>query len=288
MIMNHGVTILPCRPIVARPNCCSSNINTHQLRAQLDQLLTESDTTRAKANSARLRLLRLSEAAEKLKRQAAVNLHTGKENDARELLFQKKKVMQAMENSKHRIELLDDLAAKLNEHYSMGLSFGIKSIMHHYESFFDREHPLVRIVSPKQKVEEEANEDKNSEPNALKLGVTGNQVMQFFTDSRAIPLIDKDMNDCQGSLGVEIGVEENTISSLRGISSFYSFLEHLDQQLNNIEEELVTILNVSTLILNDKEKPKNLKVQQAIELLESIRGIREKVASFMSSMAEIS
>ncbi|KAK0590709.1 hypothetical protein LWI29_030696 [Acer saccharum] len=284
--MNRGVTILHCRPIVARPNCCSSKINTHQLRAQLDQLLTESDTTRAKANSARLRLLRLSEAAEKLKRQAAVNLHTGKENDARELLFQKKKVMQAMENSKHRIELLDDLAAKLNEAISVKETQLIGNVALDLE--VDREHPLVRIVSPKQKVEEGANEDKDSEPNALKLGDTGNQVMQFFTDSRAIPLIDKDVNDCQGSLGVEIGVEENTISSLRGISSFYSFLEHLDQQLNNIEAELVTILNVSTLILNDKEKPKNLKVQQAIELLESIRGIREKVASFMSSMAEIS
>ncbi|KAI9176396.1 hypothetical protein LWI28_002279 [Acer negundo] len=286
--MNRGVTILHSRPIVARPNCCSSKINTHQLRAQLDQLHTESDTTRAKADSARLRLLRLSEAAEKLKRQAAVNLHTGKENDARELLFQKKKVVQAMENSKHRIELLDELAAKLNEAISVKETQLIGNVALDLE--VDREDPsrLVRIVSPKQKVEEGANEDKDSEPNALKLGDTGNQVMQFFTDSRAIPLIDKDMNDCQGSLGVEIGVEENTISSLRGISSFSSFLEHLDQQLNNIEAELVTILNVSTLILNDKEKPKNLKVQQAIELLESIRGIREKVASFMSSVAEIS
>ncbi|KAK2661865.1 hypothetical protein Ddye_000439 [Dipteronia dyeriana] len=286
--MNRGVTILHCRSIVARPNCRSSKINTHQLRVQLDQLHIESGSTRAIANSARLRLLRLSEAAEKLKRQAAVNLHAGKENDARELLFQKKKVMQAMENSKHRIELLDDLAAKLNEAISVKETQLMGNVALDFE--VDREDPsrLVRIVSPKQKVEEGANEDKDSEPNVLKLGDTGNQVMQFFTYSRVIPLIDKDMNDCQGTLGVEIGVEENTISCLRGISSFYSFLEHLDQQLNNIEAELVTILNVSTLILNDTEKPKNLKVQQAIELLESIRGIREKVASFMSSMAKIS
>lgn len=67
------------------------------------------------ASSARLRLLRLSEAAEKLKRQAAINVHRGKESDARELLFQKKKVMQAMEKSKNRIELLDELCTKLNE-----------------------------------------------------------------------------------------------------------------------------------------------------------------------------
>lgn len=59
--------------------------------------------------------MRLSEAAENLKRQAAISVHSGKENDARELLFQKKKIMQAMENSKSRIELLDKLSAKLNE-----------------------------------------------------------------------------------------------------------------------------------------------------------------------------
>ena len=57
----------------------------------------------------------MSEAAEKIQRQAAINVQTGKENDARELLFQKKKVMQALEKSKSRIELLDELSTKLNE-----------------------------------------------------------------------------------------------------------------------------------------------------------------------------
>jgi phage shock protein A len=67
------------------------------------------------ANSARLRLLRLSDAADKLRRQAAISVQTGKENDARQLLLQKKKVILALEKSKRRIELLDELSAKLNE-----------------------------------------------------------------------------------------------------------------------------------------------------------------------------
>ena len=67
------------------------------------------------ANNARMRLMRLSEAAEKLKRQAAISIRTGKEDDARELLFQKKKVMEALEKSKTRIEFLDQLSTKLNE-----------------------------------------------------------------------------------------------------------------------------------------------------------------------------
>lgn len=57
----------------------------------------------------------MSEAAEKIQRQAAISVQTGKENDARELLFQKKKVKQALEKSKSRIELLDELSTKLNK-----------------------------------------------------------------------------------------------------------------------------------------------------------------------------
>ena len=59
----------------------------------------------------------MSEAAENLKRQAAISVRTGKEDNARELLFQKKKVMEALEKSKNRIELLDELSTKLNEVY---------------------------------------------------------------------------------------------------------------------------------------------------------------------------
>lgn len=59
--------------------------------------------------------MRLSEAAEKLQRQAAIMVQTGRENDARELLFQKKKVMQALDKSKARITLFNELSSKLNE-----------------------------------------------------------------------------------------------------------------------------------------------------------------------------
>lgn len=59
--------------------------------------------------------MRLSEAAEKLRLQAAISVQNGKENEARDLLFQKKMVMKALENSKSRIELLDELSTKLNE-----------------------------------------------------------------------------------------------------------------------------------------------------------------------------
>lgn len=140
----------------------------------------------------------------------------------------------------------------------------------------DTEDPSgpVRIVSPKLKVEEEKAEDKDFDPDSSKPGDTGNQVLQFSADSEASSLVNQEMEDCLRSIDMEVNTEYNIISSLKGISSFSGFLEHLDKQLNNVEAELITVLNVSTLILNTKEKPKNLKVQQAMELLESVRGLR--------------
>jgi phage shock protein A len=67
------------------------------------------------ANSASMRLLRLSESAEKLKKQAAISMQKGDENYARDMLLQRKKVLQALEKSKSRIELLDELSTKLSE-----------------------------------------------------------------------------------------------------------------------------------------------------------------------------
>lgn len=67
------------------------------------------------ANTARLRLMRLSEAVENLQKRAANSVLVGKETEARELLIQKKKVMQALEKAKNRIDVLDELAVKINE-----------------------------------------------------------------------------------------------------------------------------------------------------------------------------
>lgn len=50
-----------------------------------------------------------------LQRQALTCIQNGRETDARDLLVRKKKIMQALENSKRRIDLLDELSAKLNE-----------------------------------------------------------------------------------------------------------------------------------------------------------------------------
>lgn len=272
------------RPLL-RPMCFASNLNTHQLRAQLDHLHSEAETTRAKANNARMRLLRLSEAAEKLRQQAAISVQTGKENDARDLLLQKKKIMQALEKSKSRIELLDVLSTKLNEAISLKESQLVGNVALDLEVGREDASSPVRIISPKQKVAEDLNEDRDFDPKVLELH--DDHDLQLFAESRESHPVDKEAEDFQGSPSVGNWNEDDVISSLSGISSFENFLEHMDQQLNKIEAELVTILRVSTLVLDSKEKTENFKVQQTVELLENIHGIRKRIASIKLAKVEI-
>ncbi|KAJ7965076.1 Forkhead-associated domain protein [Quillaja saponaria] len=277
MILNFGNVFamgVSYRPL-SRPMCFACNINTEQLRLQLDQLHSEAESTRAKANNARLRFLRLSEAAEKLQRQASGSVQKRKDNDARELLFQKKKVLQALEKSKSRIELLDELSTKLNEAISVKESQLIGHVALDLEDERKDASGPVRIVSPKQEVREDLADKLDSDV----LNVGENEELQLCMESEGSLSSEEESTDVQDSPGLDIWNKNNTISSLRGISSYDAFLEHLDQQLNKIEIKLVTVLEVSTLVLDSEEKPKNSKVQQTVELLESIRGIRQRITS---------
>ncbi|XP_020867814.1 uncharacterized protein LOC9328408 isoform X2 [Arabidopsis lyrata subsp. lyrata] len=248
--------------VVARSRCFCVTANSDLLRSKLDRLHAEAESTRAKANSNRLRLLRLSEAAENLRKQAAVNVQTGKENDARELLLQKKKVMQALDKAKARIELLDTLSSKLNEAISVKETQLIGNISLDLEE--DGENSTsggIHIVSPKPKSTEDGHANDYT-----------------HLDSEGSQLIERNSEDYQELLNTDNHVLEDvsTGSILKEVSSYESFLESLDQKLSRIEAELVTVVNVAFLVLNHEDKPKNLKVQQTAEILEEIRRVRER------------
>lgn len=282
LVVNCGaIGVLPRRPPWTNVCLCSaSNIGTDQLRAQLDQLHSEANNARAKANNARLRLMRLSEAAERLRRQAAISVQTGKENEARELLFQKKKVMQALEKSKSRIELLDELSAKLNEAISVKESQLINNVSLDLEVGGEDALSSVRIVSPKEETTENSNENEYFDFRPSEVGK--GQEEQFLTDNQASVLLNSE-DIQQGNVNVGIWDKDDMIGSLQQISSYQSFLEHLDQQLSKIEGELVAVLRLSTLILENEEKPKNSKLQQTMDILESVRGIRLRITSIMQT-----
>ncbi|XP_078430990.1 forkhead-associated domain protein isoform X2 [Wolffia australiana] len=114
---------------------------------QLDPTLSDQPICAFK--SARLRLLRLSEAAENLLRRAAMDVQNGKEDEARDLLVQKKKVVRAMDRSKFRIQLLDELSLKIDEAIALKESESINNL-NRMEFRSETSDQLVHIMSTSQ------------------------------------------------------------------------------------------------------------------------------------------
>ncbi|KAM7270033.1 hypothetical protein ACFE04_029247 [Oxalis oulophora] len=267
-LIGNSMMMIPCCS-----RCFASNsINREQLCSQLNQLYREADTTRLKATNARQRLMRLSDAAEKLRRQAAIDLQKGKEDEARDLLFQKKKIIQAMHKSEARIQLLDQLCSKLNQAISLKESQLVCDVDLDVDvDVVDKKDSQipVRIVSPIQQVAHNINENKDliSSNNDDKL-----------VDSQKIALSVHNLsNDADKYQFLSLAEnEDNLISSLQNISSYDDFLEHIDIQFHKIEAELVSVLNASTILLGNEEIKRNSRVEQTKELLDSVREIRHR------------
>lgn len=275
--------VVACRPSL-RPMCFASTHTTdaEQLRAQLNQFHAEAETTRAKANNARLRLLRLSEAAEKLRRQASINIQTGKEHDARELLFQKKKIMQALEKSNSRIRLLDDLSAKLNEAISIKESQLIGNVATDLEVGNNNMSNPVHIVSPKRDILEVVHKKESSDPDDSEHGERTDLGASLSPEGNLA--FDNNADHFEETISGSRNIENHVVDRLNRFSSFDDFLEGLDEQLKKIEEELATISKVSTFILDIKEDRQNIRMQQIIELVESVRDIRERISGMIQKV----
>ncbi|CAL9149608.1 unnamed protein product [Musa hybrid cultivar] len=136
--------------VVALCHPLHRDAGSRQLRIQLDQLRAEAEATRSKANAARLRLMRLTEAAENLRSRAAMSIQVGKETEARELLIQKKKLMQALKKSKNRIEVLDKLSSKINEAISLKETQLIGQVAIQPEDNISDSCGQIHFVSPKE------------------------------------------------------------------------------------------------------------------------------------------
>lgn len=135
----------------------------------------------------------------------------------------------------------------------------------------------VRIIAPKEEVLEDSLND-DSDSNKMKFNDI--QDVQISFESRENPLDDKEMDNLLKSLNTDTVNVNSVSSSLSKISSYENFMEHIDQKLSEIETELVSVLNVSILVLDSEERPKNFRWQQTTELLESIRRIRQRYISF--------
>ncbi|ONK79155.1 uncharacterized protein A4U43_C01F3490 [Asparagus officinalis] len=260
------------RPKPATARCAAVNdasfsnqrVDTETLRAQLDRLYAEAETTRSRATNARTRLMRLSEAAENLQKRAANSVLVGKETEARGLLVEKKKLMQALEKSKNRIDVLDKLAVKINEAISMKEAQLIGNVAIYSEFSEEESGHQIRFVNPKV--------DSDEDPKEA-IGEIDEQESEKSEENLL-----NDLEDASDS--------EDLMRNLNGASSYEEFLQYVDGKLQQVESELDMFLRVSTLILDSEQKQMNTKVQQTSGLLKDIHSIRERVASIIKAQTD--
>ncbi|KAH9621147.1 hypothetical protein KSS87_002045 [Heliosperma pusillum] len=244
--------------------CVASNLKTHLLRTQLDQLHSEADSTHRKANNARFRLIRLSEAADNLCRQAAKNLRKGQEDDAREILIQKNKIMRALEKSKDRVQILDQLAAKLNEAISIKEAQLIENVASDLEIDGNDAKGPVRIVSPT--------------PGSVKILPDKTDTILTYSDV----LEDQELNPDQDFTpeSFDSANKATTTSSFSGMSSYIDFLKDVDQQLDKIEKDLRAIVEItSKMVIENEEKLKKSGVPQISEIIAQVHETRARGCS---------
>lgn len=261
-----------------------------QLKAQLDALQREAEEARARANRARSRFMRLTEAVDKFKLQAAASVKAGKESSAREMLLQKKKVLQALERCKNRVELLDELLTKLGEAISVKETQLIKTIM---STRFDMDiekatEDPVRVVSSKDAAScarenlvehfslDPGSKDTNMDEEVLRTAVNDAGENESKTNQKV---------DTNGLLAKIEKIEDDYYHAIfKGIDSYQSFLIYLDEQMAEMESNLHTFLKFSSLILEDEaERSTNQKVKTTVEILEALKDVRTRIAAAMGS-----
>ncbi|KAL0362530.1 UNVERIFIED_CONTAM: hypothetical protein Scaly_1208200 [Sesamum calycinum] len=139
-----------------------------------------------------------------------------KKNDARELLFQKKKVMQAMEKLKSRIELFDELAAKLNEAISVKESLLISNMALDLEVSEIKAPTPVRIVSPTEVSQNDTDDSQHLYMNNLEF--PEDQELQVASDSEGDIHAENELKCHEESFSKKKSTGADTVQSSREIS----------------------------------------------------------------------
>lgn len=256
----------------------SQRIDTEKLRIELDQLHAEAELTRSKASNARLRLMRLSEAAENLQKRAANSILVGKETEARELLVQKKRVMQALEKSKNRIDVLDKLAVKINEAISLKEVQLIGNVAMYPEFTQEESDCQIRFVKPKEYGDGVSKGPDDLKKDSIKTDEDDEQDIENREEGF---LWDCEELSFKEASSFDLPIHDNLSSNLNGITSYKEFLEYIDEKLQQVESDLLVFLRVSNLILETEQKQISTKMQQTSGLLKDIRDIRERIVSII-------
>eukprot|EP00249_Psilotum_nudum_P003319 c16712_g1_i1 orf=257-1249(-) len=251
--------------------------SAEELKWQLEALQTEAEQARRRANSARARFMRLMEAAEKLRIQAALDVKSGKDESARQLLADKRKVMKALQNAKLRSELLESLSTKIAEAISVKETQLIAALPHTHLNINTARDAndgteTIRVVCPRDEVSlASVTEETSSWEGDIREGLT-------YTAQ-----LDEEVKECQNvSYGSNVESEtekENglDVSSI-GCDNYSGFLRGIDGQLNDVELRLQGFLYVATMILQEPVgTPVNMRVSAIRQIWHDVQNLRVRV-----------
>lgn len=132
----------------------------------------------------------------------------------------------------------------------------------------------VHIVSPKRDILEVVHKKESLDPDDSENGERTDLGASLSPEGNIA--FDSNADHFEETISGSRNIENHVVDRLNRFTSFDDFLEGLDEQLKKIEEELATISKVSTFILDIKEDRQNIRMQQIIELVESVRVIRER------------
>ncbi|OAY80250.1 hypothetical protein ACMD2_25168 [Ananas comosus] len=243
--------------------------------------------------------MRLSETAENLKRRAAMSVLAGKEGDARELLVQKKKLMQALEKSKSRIEVLDKLSAKINEIPSnviswlkitwfQAISLKESKLIEHVAmqreiAQKDSSHQ-IRYAPTKSHVGEVADKAKDSLAAILKSAENYSVEVRSHSANIAANFDKQDFDASENSTDSDI---DNVVGSLTGLSSYRDLLEQIDTQLHVVVSNIEEFMSTQLSIQSDQNQMKD-QLQKLSEILNNVLCIRGRIATIMQTLTDSS
>eukprot|EP00250_Pteridium_aquilinum_P018026 c2389_g1_i1 orf=93-1085(+) len=270
---------------VATPGCYSDaqispppSTSIENLKEQLEALSSEAEQARARANAARARFMRLTETIENLRMRAIVDLKSGKEESARQLVAEKQKVMQALEKSKQRAELLEELCTKLGEAISSKevqlIAALSSSAMAVDES--NKTTASVRIVLPK--ADDLASDQMVAvEENGGSAGKGAFDQMNSFNDQNIYAL---------KSSGAVEDVSRTVDRSSEAVNAMLSFrpemysnyLSKIDKKLHEADIQLHDFLNVAAMLLpEDVDINTNEKVATVKQIWHDVRSARARI-----------
>ncbi|XP_034596026.1 uncharacterized protein [Setaria viridis] len=247
-----------------------------RLREELLQLHAEADLTQSKANSARVRLVRLTEAAENLKKRAATSVRMGKENEAVDLLVQKKKLTKALENIKERIEVLDKLSAKISEAISIKQNMLIEYALHPGMSNSENSDDMIRVFSSTVNDGVNGAEScdshlKSVEKESFELRNEAHASMTGYHEQSAFRMAD----------GFSFLNDPDPANSIKNTSSYDGFLEHIDLQMKSLEYEIEQFISSQSVDEVGSEKQRNDKWQRLSDIQMLVKETRERIARIL-------